>query len=157
MSGPGDSNMLGMPAGTQDELGWKPTLPASISSLSFFITSLAHCFRLGLERSPNRKLPTGLTKGWLGSWRRGRAEPCTAGKAPPKGCVHPPGPDWKLGTWAGCASAGAASAETSASVPAAMSRSLNADLIIVSLPVPSLQRRLLHSPAAFQRRHVGCC
>src|SRR5258708_28126387 len=132
-------------------------LPPSISWLSFFITSLAHCFRLGLERSPNRKLTTGLTKGWLGSWRTGRAEPCTAGKAPPKGCVHPPGPDWKLGTWAGSASAGAASAETSASRPAAMSKGLDADLIIVSLPVLLLQRRLLHSSAAFQRARVGWC
>ena len=35
-------------------------LPLVISSLSFFITSLAHGFRLGLEISPNLKLTTGL-------------------------------------------------------------------------------------------------
>src|SRR5215467_674961 len=126
---------MGTPVGRQEEFAVNWILPASISWLSFFITSLAHCFRLGLERSPNRKLTTGLTKGWLGSWRTGRAEPCTAGKAPPKGCVHPPGPDWKSGTWAGCALTRAASAETSASPPPAMSKGLDADLIIVSLPV----------------------
>jgi hypothetical protein len=62
----------------------------------------------------------------------GRAEPCTAGKAPPKGCVHPPGRDWKLGTWTGWASAAVASAETSASAPLAISRGLDAAPIIVS-------------------------
>jgi hypothetical protein len=36
-----------------------------------------------------------------------------------------------------------------------MSKGLDADLIIVSLPVPSLQRRLLHSSAAFQQRLFG--
>jgi hypothetical protein len=83
--------------GRQEEFAVNWILPASISSLSFFITFLAHCFRLGLEMSPNRKLCTALTKGWPGSWRTGMAEPRTGGNSPPKGCVQPPGPDWKLG------------------------------------------------------------
>jgi hypothetical protein len=46
--------MSGIPLGTQDELDWNAIFPASISSVSFFITSLTHGFRLGLLRSPIR-------------------------------------------------------------------------------------------------------
>src|SRR5580700_10121912 len=127
----------GTPEGTQDEFGVNWILPASISSLSFFITSLAHCFKLGLERSPNRKLCTGLTKGWPGSWRTGRAEPGTGGNAPPNGCVHPPGPDCRLGTELDCAAAGAASANA----PPTISRSLDASPAIVSSSAESVRGR----------------
>src|SRR6516162_10015160 len=122
----------GTPEGRQDEFAVNWILPASISSLSFFITTLAHCLSLGLEMSPNRKLTTGLTKGWRGSCCTGRAEPFTTGNAPPNGCVHPPGPDWKFGALAGCAAVAAANAKTIASAPPAISRCLDANLIIVS-------------------------
>ena len=48
--------------------------------------------------------------------------------APPEdGCVHPPGPDCRLGTELVCAAAGAASANA----PPTTSRSLDANLAIV--------------------------
>src|SRR6516164_4725526 len=141
----------GTPEGRHDEFAVNWILPASISSLSFFITSLAHCLRLGLEMSPNRKLATGLAKGWRESCCTGRAEPCTAGNAPPNGCVHPPGPDWRFGTFAGCAAAGAANADKIASTPLAMSRGFDADLIIVSPFGGSSARPYWHLKAAYRR------
>src|SRR5258708_31195417 len=103
---------MGTPAGTQDEFGVNWILPASISSLSFFIASLTHCFRLGLEMSPNRKLTPAATKMWPGSWRTGRADPCTGGNGPPKGCVHPPGPALEFGGELRCAAGAPGRAET---------------------------------------------
>src|SRR6185436_7967652 len=46
----------GTPPGLHDERGVNAILPASTSSLSFFMTSLAHCFRLGLLMSPTRNV-----------------------------------------------------------------------------------------------------
>src|SRR6202140_4597064 len=93
--------MLGTPLGTQVALGWKAIFPASISSVSFFINSLTHGFRLGLARSPIRQaVPRPGVKGWPGSWRTGDGEPGTGWKPVPRGWTQPPSPPDKSG---GCA------------------------------------------------------
>src|SRR6516162_983765 len=97
-SGAGDDNMLGMPAHRQDEPGWKAILPASISSVSFFINSLTHGLRLGLLRSPIRQaVPCPGVKGWRGSWTTGDGEPGTGWKPVPRGWTQPPSPPDKSG------------------------------------------------------------
>src|SRR5215472_7010194 len=102
-SGSGVDNMLGMPAGRQDEPGWNAILPASISSVSFCINSLTHGFRLGLLRSPIRQaVPRPGVKGWPGSWRTGDGEPGTGWKPVPRGWTQPPSPPDKSGGCAGC-------------------------------------------------------
>src|SRR5258708_1636947 len=66
----------GTPAGTQLDCGVKALfLPASTSSMSFFMCSFTHGFRFGLERSAIRKVggllvPLGR-KGGAGSLRTG--------------------------------------------------------------------------------------
>src|SRR5258705_11550924 len=90
-------NMLGMPLGRQDERAWNAIFPRSISSLSFFITSLAHGFRLGLERSPIRHVAPWLMKGCPGSWTTGEGEPGTGGNVEPPPWIHPPSPAEKTG------------------------------------------------------------
>src|SRR5579864_7037993 len=57
---PSSTSKPGTPAAWQEERAVKANLPASTASLSFFITSFAHCFRLGLLMSEMR---------WVGcSW-----------------------------------------------------------------------------------------
>src|SRR5262249_46249353 len=95
--------MLGMPAGRQDEPGWKAILPASISSVSFFINSLTHGLRFGLLRSPIRQaVPCPGVKGWRGSWPAGDGEPGTGWKPGPRGWTQPPSPPDKSGVGAPC-------------------------------------------------------
>src|SRR5882724_3989787 len=51
---PSSTSKPGTPAALQEERAVKANFPASTSSLSFFIASFAHCFRLGLLMSPMR-------------------------------------------------------------------------------------------------------
>src|SRR5262249_55700888 len=87
--------MLGTPLGKQDERAWNASLPCSISSLSFFMTSFTHGFKFGLERSPNRQTPG--PKGWRGSWTTGDAEPSTGRKVALRLWTQPASPTQKLG------------------------------------------------------------
>ena len=48
---PSSRSKPGTPAALHEERAVKANLPASTSSLSFFITSFAHCFRFGLPMS----------------------------------------------------------------------------------------------------------
>ncbi len=48
---PSSTSKPGTPAGLHEERAVKANLPARTSSLSFFITSFAHCLRLGLLMS----------------------------------------------------------------------------------------------------------
>src|SRR6267142_2476560 len=99
----------GTPAGLQEERALKAILPASTSSLSFFMISLAHDFRLGLARSPIGNvgclpwvMPMLKTWGWAGSVVMGLGEPGTAMNSPCAGpTVHPIPPEEKSGV--GCA------------------------------------------------------
>src|ERR1700738_1532095 len=83
------------PAGRQLERAVKATLPASTSSLSFFIRSFTHGFRFGLLRSAIRKVGWALvplgTKGCAGSLGRGGKRPGTGAKLgpPPPTPTHP--------------------------------------------------------------------
>src|SRR5688572_10104448 len=110
--------MLGMPLGTHDERAWNAIFPRSISSLSFFMTSFTHGFRLGLERSPIRQLAAWLTKGWPGSWTTGEGEPSTGGNVAPPSWTHPILPAEKSGGEADCALATTATASAATMTPA---------------------------------------
>src|SRR6266446_4695288 len=121
-----------MPLGRQDERAWKAIFPWSISSLSFFITSLTHGFRLGLERSPIRQLCPWLMKGCFGSWTTGEAEPSTGGKVAPSVWTHPPSPPDRSGGEAGCA-ATAATQASETKMPLARQSFDKANLDIVPL------------------------
>src|ERR1700686_4884715 len=105
----------GTPAGTQLDCGVKALfLPASTSSISFFMCSFTHGFRFGLDRSAIRKVggllvPLG-TKGCAGSLTTGGRRPGTGSKngPPPLKPTHPVRFDEKSGAGAFCcATAGA--------------------------------------------------
>src|SRR5262249_2169691 len=81
----------GTPAGMQLWLGGNAILPASTSSLSFFITSFTHGFRFGFLRSAIRQggcrpLPLG-TNGYFGSLVSGGTLPGTGRNSPIP--IHP--------------------------------------------------------------------
>src|SRR5713101_8399413 len=107
----------GTPAGRQLERAVKAILPASTSSLSFFIRSFTHGFRFGLLRSAIRKVgwapvPLG-TNGCAGSLVTGGRRPGTGRKPgpPPPIPTHPNWFEEKSGGVAFCcAEAGAVGA-----------------------------------------------
>src|SRR5438477_4521731 len=105
----------GTPSGTQLEPAVKPILPASTSSLPFFICSFTQGFRFGWLRSEIRNVgcppaPFG-TKGYFGSCVTGAG--CRPGTASKKGPLplsptHPTLLDGKSGGAAFCCASGCA-------------------------------------------------
>src|SRR5215475_11642457 len=87
---PSSTSKPGTPAALHDDRAVKANLPASTSSLSFFITSFAHCFRLELLMSPMRWVgccpvmrdSSFEIYGWAGSCPTGFGEPGTGRSAP---------------------------------------------------------------------------
>src|SRR5437016_1370696 len=141
----------GTPSGTQLEPAVNATLPASTSSLPFFMCSFTHGFRFGLLRSAIRKvgcLPTPLgTKGYLASWVRGPGERSGTGskKGPlPLRPTHPTLLDEKSGGIAFCCATACtigAAAMTPTNTPPASSVCLKVNEDIVASPTPVLERR----------------
>src|SRR5207244_5347424 len=125
---PSSTSKPGTPAGRQEERAVKANFPASTWSLSFFITSFAHCFRLGLLMSPMRWVgccPVMRDSSfemylWAGSCPIGFGEPGTGRGAPmpiPRQAV------WTVGEKTG--SALAAIACSTAAIPAADAKTRN--------------------------------
>src|ERR1700730_14027149 len=133
----------GTPAGMQLWLGVKATLPASTSSLSFFMISLAHGFRFGLVRSAIRWVgcrpcPLG-TKGYFGSLVTGGTRPGTGRKSPTP--IHPTvGSQEKMGGVVFCcATVGTVHAPTSPdTTPPASACCLKVNKDIVAPPLASV-------------------
>src|SRR5262245_45117131 len=136
----------GTPNGMQLDPAVKPILPASTSSLPFFMCSLTQGFRFGLLRSLIRKVgwpPTPLgTKGYFGSCVTGPgSRPGTDSKNGPLpfSPTHPTFPDEKSGGAVfGCATTcaiGAAAITPTEMLPA--SNILIADIVFSPPAVPS--------------------
>src|ERR1700730_12116528 len=130
----------GTPAGMQLEPAVNATLPASTSSLSFFMRSFTHGFRFGLPRSAIRYAgwpPTPLgTKGCAGSWVTGGGRPGTGSKKgpPPLSPTHPALSDEKSGGAAfccatACAIGGAATTPTRMLPASSFSLKVNEDIV----------------------------
>src|SRR5712671_6269326 len=130
----------GTPDGMQLELGVKAILPASTSSLSFFMISFAQGFRFGLVRSAIREVgcrpcPLLGTKGYFGSLVTGGTRPGTGRKSPTP--IHPTVRSQEKMGGAGvcCATAGTVhAAMRPATMPPASARSLkvNKDIVVPS-------------------------
>src|ERR1051326_4298497 len=99
--GPPSCRKLGTPVGRHDALALNCSLPLSSSSTAFFMTSFAHCFILGLDRSGICHVRP-RTNGRLGSCQVGGADPGTGGNTTPKSCSQSSGPSCKRGAERGC-------------------------------------------------------
>src|SRR6516165_8084881 len=154
----------GTPAGTQLDCGVNALFfPASTSSMSLFMCSFTHGFRLGLERSAIRKvgcLPTPLgTKGYAGSLTTGGGRrPGTGSKngPPPLSPTHPARFDEKSGGAAFCCATadaiGAAPMRPTRMLPArTLSLHVNGDMIAPPF------RRSLRAAGPLLQAHFGGC
>src|SRR5262245_64936836 len=112
------------------------------------MTSFAHCFKLGVERSAMRNVgcaprPFG-TKGWAGSLVSGPMVPGTAFNSPPLPCCQAISFDEKSGVEAaGCAGISVASNVAMATPPARNGvRKVNLGIVVLLRSFP--QRGRMH-------------